>query len=269
MEWLFAPFEALRRDLERIKTAVDSTVNPLATMEEVERAVARYGSSLRGAAQRYAESTPELRVEKNLLTTTEHEVLRLAAEGLSNREIAERLFITPGTVRNHLKDIRRAIGVTTREEAVAAFGEPTEREKVPISILRLPMVTTAPYERRVAGLLPLVDELERSPSMETVGILEDELHDLAGEVIGARALTSGIEAGKFSDLHARLASTIRDVVLVRAAIESMEQGLIRDPWTGEIRPIRPMEKEAARRDFLSMIQAMREDLMRGAEVPER
>ena len=31
MEWLFAPLEVLRRDLERIKTAVDSTVplNPL------------------------------------------------------------------------------------------------------------------------------------------------------------------------------------------------------------------------------------------------
>jgi len=82
--------------------------------------------------------------------------------------------------------------------------------------------------------------------METVGILEDELHDLAGEVIGA---------------HARLASTIQDVVLVRAAIESMERGLIRDPWTGEIRPIRPMEKEAARRDFLSMIQDLRKNLM--------
>ncbi|GAG75632.1 unnamed protein product, partial [marine sediment metagenome] len=203
----------------------------------------------------------ELRVEENLLTTTEHEVLRLAAEGLSNREIAERLFITPGTVRVHFKDIRRAIGVPTREEAVAAFGEPTERERVPISILRLPMVTIAPYERRAAGLLPLVDELERSPSMEAVGILEDELHDLVGEVIGARALTSGIEAGKFSDLHERLASTIEDVVLVRDAIEKMERGLIRDPWTDEIRPMRPMEKEAARHDFLSMIQDLRKNLM--------
>ncbi|MBA7673599.1 hypothetical protein ES703_81802 [subsurface metagenome] len=97
--------------------------------------------------------------------------------------------------------------------------------------------------------------------MGTVGILEDELHDLVGEVIGARALTSGIEAGKFSDLHARLASTIRDAALVRAAIESMERGLIRDPWTDEIRPIRPREKEAARRDFLSMIQDLRKNLM--------
>lgn len=203
----------------------------------------------------------ELRVEEDLLTHTEHEVLRLAAEGLSNREIAERLFITPGTVRVHLKDIRRRIEVATREEAVAAFGEPTERERVPIATLRLPRVTAASYERRAAGLLPLVDELERSPSMETVGRLEDELHDLAGEVIGARALTSGIEAGKFSDLHARLASTIENVALVRAAVESMERGLIRDPWTGEIRPIRPMEKETARRDFLSMIQDLRKNLM--------
>jgi len=247
MEWLFAPFEALRRDLERIKAAVDSTANPLATMEEVERAVARYGSALRGVAQR--------RVEKNLLTSTEHEVLRLAKEGLSNREIAERLFITPGTVRVHLKDIRRAIGVPTREEAVAAFGEPTERERVPISILRLPIVTIAPYEHRAAGLLPLVDELELDPSMETVGILEDGLYGLAGEVIGARALTSGIEAGKFSDLHARLASILDDLVMVRVALDRVERETL------------PMRIESARRDFLWRIQALRENLMRG--VPER
>ena len=196
----------------------------------------------------------ELRVEENLLTPTEHEVLRLAAEGLSNRQIAERLGIAIGTVRVHLKDIRRRIGVATREEAVAAFGKPTEREKVPISILRLPRppsVTAAPYERRAAGLLPLVDELERSPSTETVGILEDELHDLVGEVIGARALTYGIEATRFSDLHSRLASTIEDVVLARAAIESMERETL------------PMRIEAARRGFLLRIQAMRENLMRG------
>jgi len=154
----------------------------------------------------------------------------------------------------HLKDIRRAIGVATREEAVAAFGEPTERKRVPISLLRLPRppsVSAAPYERRAAGLLPLVDELERSPSMETVGILEDELHDLAGEVIGARALTYGIEATRFSDLHSRLASTIEEVVLARAAIESMERETL------------PMRIEAARRGFLLRIQAMRENLMRG------
>lgn len=250
-EWLMGMARILAPgniDLQR--SAVQSAYAEIAPKAE---------SWMRGIQKAFA--ITELRVEEDLLTHTEHEVLRLAAEGLSNREIAERLFITPGTVRVHLKDIRRRIEVATREEAVAAFGEPTERERVPIATLRLPRVTAASYERRAAGLLPLVDELERSPSMETVGRLEDELHDLAGEVIGARALTSGIEAGKFSDLHARLASTIEDVVLVRAAIESMERGLIRDPWTGEIRPIRPMEKETARRDFLSMIQDLRKNLM--------
>ena len=193
----------------------------------------------------------DLRVEKNLLTTTEHEVLRLATEGLSNREIADRLGIAIGTVRVHLKDIRRRVGVATREEAVAAFGEPTERERVPIATLRLPRVTAASYERRAAGLLPLVDELERSPSMETVGRLEDELHDLAEEVIEARALTYGIEATRFSDLHARLATTIEDVVLARAAIESMKRETL------------PMRIEAARRGFLLRVQEARENLMRG------
>jgi two-component system response regulator DesR len=41
----------------------------------------------------------------NPLTGREREVLRLAAEGLRSTEIAQRLFLSPGTVRNHLSRI--------------------------------------------------------------------------------------------------------------------------------------------------------------------
>jgi len=42
MEWLFAPLEVLRRDLERIKTAVDSTVDPLNPVKkDMDRIAAR------------------------------------------------------------------------------------------------------------------------------------------------------------------------------------------------------------------------------------
>jgi HD-GYP domain-containing protein (c-di-GMP phosphodiesterase class II) len=51
------------------------------------------------------------------LTSRELEVLRLAARGLSNREIGQRLTITPKTVGNHIEHIYTKIGETSRAGA--------------------------------------------------------------------------------------------------------------------------------------------------------
>lgn len=48
------------------------------------------------------------------LTDAERQVAELVAEGLTNREIAERLFITPGTVRRHLSHIFSKLQITGR-----------------------------------------------------------------------------------------------------------------------------------------------------------
>lgn len=50
------------------------------------------------------------------LTETEQQVARLAAEGLTNPEIAERLFVTLTTVKTHLKHIFAKLGLTRRRE---------------------------------------------------------------------------------------------------------------------------------------------------------
>jgi len=52
------------------------------------------------------------------LSARELEVLALVAEGLSNREIGERLFITPGTVKNHVSNVLAKLGVRDRTQAV-------------------------------------------------------------------------------------------------------------------------------------------------------
>jgi DNA-binding NarL/FixJ family response regulator len=54
-----------------------------------------------------------------ILTSREQEVLRLVAEGRSNREIAERLFISPKTASVHVSNILGKLGVASRTEAAA------------------------------------------------------------------------------------------------------------------------------------------------------
>jgi DNA-binding NarL/FixJ family response regulator len=50
----------------------------------------------------------------------EMEVLRMAARGKSNVEMAEALFISPRTVKGHLSDIFSKLGVSSRMEAITA-----------------------------------------------------------------------------------------------------------------------------------------------------
>jgi LuxR family maltose regulon positive regulatory protein len=53
------------------------------------------------------------------LSAREIEVLTLIAQGLSNREVGERLYISPGTVKAHTSNIFGKLGVRRRTQAVA------------------------------------------------------------------------------------------------------------------------------------------------------
>jgi DNA-binding CsgD family transcriptional regulator len=57
------------------------------------------------------------------LSGREIEVLRLVADGLTNAQIAERLFISPKTVSTHLVSIFGKLGVTSRAGATRAAVE--------------------------------------------------------------------------------------------------------------------------------------------------
>jgi DNA-binding CsgD family transcriptional regulator len=58
-------------------------------------------------------------LEPPVLSPREVEVLQLSAEGLSAREAAERLFISPATVRTHLENIYTKLDVSDKASAVA------------------------------------------------------------------------------------------------------------------------------------------------------
>ena len=59
---------------------------------------------------------PESSISKDL-TERDLDVLRLVARGLSNAEIAQRLFLTEGTVRNYVSQVLAKLGVTDRTQA--------------------------------------------------------------------------------------------------------------------------------------------------------
>jgi DNA-binding CsgD family transcriptional regulator len=52
------------------------------------------------------------------LTPTERDVVRLVSEGLTNKEIATRLFVSPRTVQTHLTHVYTKLGLTSRVHLV-------------------------------------------------------------------------------------------------------------------------------------------------------
>jgi DNA-binding NarL/FixJ family response regulator len=59
------------------------------------------------------------------LSAREQEVLALVRAGLSNREIAGRIYVATGTVKRHLHNILGKLNARNRAEAVSAYEERT------------------------------------------------------------------------------------------------------------------------------------------------
>src|SRR6266851_1600388 len=65
------------------------------------------------------ESEPQRGADAGPLSRREQEVVKLVAAGMTNRQIAERLFIAERTVDNHLEHVREKLAVKTRAQIAA------------------------------------------------------------------------------------------------------------------------------------------------------
>jgi DNA-binding NarL/FixJ family response regulator len=104
-EWLSEAFEA------GVDGVLSKSVHPVSM-----------GTMLREIAQgnlvhRFRSSRPAVSQEDCPLTEREKEILSLAAEGYTNQRIARELWVTEQTVKFHLSNTYRKLGVANRTEA--------------------------------------------------------------------------------------------------------------------------------------------------------
>ena len=109
---------------ERLRQGLD-----LAQSCGAERLAARAEEELRASGAR-----PRRRRVSgaDALTPSEARVARMAAAGMSNREIAQSLFVTPKTVENQLGRVCAKLGVSGRESLPEALGSLTDGQSRPL-----------------------------------------------------------------------------------------------------------------------------------------
>lgn len=97
--------EELLRSIRSI-AAGDALLSPAATRTLIARYLARPESQV-GAAE-----------SLDVLTAREREVVAMVAEGLSNEEIASKMYVSPLTVRTHVQRAMSKVGVQNRAQLV-------------------------------------------------------------------------------------------------------------------------------------------------------
>jgi DNA-binding NarL/FixJ family response regulator len=113
-------FAAMRAGARGYVVKGADTDDVLRALESVARGDAVFGPAVAGRVLSYL--TRPLSARDPLLfpelSAREREVLELMARGLSNGEIARRLFVSPKTIRNHASNVFTKLQVSDRSEAV-------------------------------------------------------------------------------------------------------------------------------------------------------
>jgi DNA-binding CsgD family transcriptional regulator len=125
------PFDRARsllaygRWLRRERRVADSR-NPLRAARDIFDTLgcAEWGDQARRELRASGESSRRRDLSlRDELTAQELQIAQLAAEGLSNREIGQKLFVSPRTVSTHLYRIYPKLGISARSQLTAALSE--------------------------------------------------------------------------------------------------------------------------------------------------
>ena len=157
---------------------------------------------------------PDATSSKSRLSRREMEVAGLVAEGLTNREIAARLFLSERTVDGHLEHVREKLNVTTRaqvaawvvrqQEAPPAQAAPSAGRSIrPFSVRRSWLWTAAVVLVAVEAVAAIAVAQPPQPTITTV----------AGSQAPARNLPVGDFAGDGGRATAALLSLPSDVAV--------------------------------------------------------
>lgn len=105
-----------------VRRALDAGADALVFEPELELTLS---TAVRGVASGQSVIPREFRasVERPVLSHRESEVLALVREGLTNAEIANRLFLAESTIKSHISSIFSKFGVHSRKEVAAAFAD--------------------------------------------------------------------------------------------------------------------------------------------------
>lgn len=110
----------IKQDVARIAPALRSVMAGVSVLEgEVIERSAAMGLGGRGPARGNGQ-VPRSAVFESL-TEREYEVVEAVAEGLDNADVADRLFMSEGTVRNHISSILAKLGLRNRTQVAVLY----------------------------------------------------------------------------------------------------------------------------------------------------
>jgi two-component system response regulator DesR len=103
-----------------VRKALDAGVKGLVVLSEVDAALPAVIEVVR-AGQTSVPSSRSKELQKQILTAREKQILGLVVMGMTNAEIAAKLFLAESTVKSHLSSAFAKLGVASRSEAAAVI----------------------------------------------------------------------------------------------------------------------------------------------------
>ena len=107
----------IKQDIAQIAPALRSAMAGMSVLEgDILERTGAFSRSVEGF------SADRLRAETfSVLTDREYEVVEAVAEGLDNAEVAQTLYMSEGTVRNHISTILAKLGLKNRTQIAVRY----------------------------------------------------------------------------------------------------------------------------------------------------